>query len=185
MKIAVAQRAAALLACFGMLAQPALATNPLAAGPAPTPAVADVALADGGVFTGKVVNGQGAPIAGAAVSLQQAGVEVSTAVTNEEGVFQVQGLRGGLYQVVSEQGVVGYRLWAPNTAPPAANQSALIVTGDAILAGQQYCPPNQCPPSRGGAVMAWVREHPLLVAAGVATAIAVPLALADDDDPAS
>lgn len=174
MKIVVAQRIAAALACVGMLAQPAFAQAPVA-----MPAVADIALADGGLFTGKVVNAQGAPLAKAAVSLQQAGHEVASTVTNEEGVFAVQGLRGGLYQVVSERGVVAYRLWEANTAPPAANQSALIVTGDSVVNGQYG------PPQHGSGIMSWVREHPLLVAAGVATAIAVPLALADDDDPAS
>lgn len=181
MKIIVAQRMAAALACVGMMIQPALAGSPVAA-----PAIADIALSEGGVFAGKLVNAQGAPIAKTAVSLQQAGEEVAATVTDEEGVFAVQGLRGGLYQVVSEGGVVSYRLWAANTAPPAANQSALIVTGDAILNGQ-YCGPA-CPPSGGrvgGGALGWVREHPLLVAAGIATAIAVPLALADDDDPAS
>lgn len=187
MKIVVAQRVAAALACVGMLVQPGLAATPVAAGPV----VADVALAQGGLFSGKVVNAQGAPLAKTAVSLQQAGVEVASTATNEEGVFAVQGLRGGLYQVVSEGGQVSYRLWAPNTAPPAANQSALIVTGQEILNGQ-YC--NTCPPGQpvagphghGGGVMGWVRQHPLLVAAGIATAIAVPLAVADDDDdPAS
>lgn len=174
MKILVAQRLAAAVACVGMLAQPALATSPAVA----RSAVADVALAEGGLFSGKVVNAQGAPIAKSDVSLRQAGEEIAVAKTNEEGVFAVQGLRGGLYQVVSEGGAVSYRLWAPGTAPPAANQSALIVTGDAVLAGQHG--------GHGYGIMSWVREHPLLVAAGVATAIAVPLAVADDDDdPAS
>ena len=177
MKIQVAQRLAAAVACVGMLAQPALATSPVVT----KSTVADVALAEGGLFSGKVVNAQGAPLAKSEVSLRQAGVEVAAAKTNEEGVFAVQGLRGGLYQVVSEGGAVSYRLWAPNTAPPAANQSALIVTGEAVLNGQY---------GHGGGhgygIMSWVREHPLLVAAGVATAIAVPLAVADDDDdPAS
>lgn len=178
MKIVVAQRVAAALACIGMLAQPALAGSPVAQS-----AVADIALADGGLMTGKVVNAQGAPLSKKAVSLQQAGQEIATATTNEEGVFAVQGLRGGLYQVVSEGGVVSYRLWAPNTAPPAANQSALIVTGQEILNGQ-YGP--QSGHGSGGGVMGWVREHPLLVAGGIAAAIAIPLAVADDDDdPAS
>ncbi len=187
MKIVVAQRVAAALACVGMLVQPALAATPVAA----APVVADVALAQGGVFSGKVVTAQGAPIAKTAVSLQQAGVVVATAETNAEGIFAVQGLRGGMYQVVADNGVVSYRLWAPNTAPPMANQSALIVTGQEILNGQYCgpaCPPNSCPPGggNGGGVMGWVRQHPLLVAAGIATAIAVPLAVADDDDdPAS
>lgn len=180
MKIVVAQRAAAALACVGMLVQPALAASPVAVPAAP--AVADVALADGGLFTGKVVNAQGAPIAKTNVSLQQAGHEVAKTVTNEDGVFAVQGVRGGLYQVVSEGGVVSYRLWAPNTAPPAANQTAMVVTGEAILNGQ-YMP--GCETGHGGGALAWVRNHPLLVAAGIATAIAVPLAIADDDDPAS
>lgn len=184
MKIVVAQRLAAAVACVGMLAHPALAGAPIVA----DPAVADVALAEGGIFTGKVVSGQGAPMAKSAVSIRQAGSEIAAAVTNEEGVFAVQGLRGGLYQVVADNGVVSYRLWAPNTAPPAANQSALIVTGQEILSGQfggphqgyQQGPPVA--PSQGGGVMGWVRQHPLLVAAGIATAIAVPLAIADDDD---
>lgn len=182
MKIVVAQRVAAALACVGMLAQPALAGSPVV-----HTAVADIALADGGMMTGKVVNAQGAPLAKTAVSLQQAGQEIAKTVTNEEGVFAVQGLRGGLYQVVSEGGMVSYRLWAPNTAPPAANQSALIVTGQDVLAGQ-YCGPNACPPGttsgggHGNGIMGWVREHPLLVAGGIAAAIAIPLAVADDDD---
>ncbi|QDV73499.1 carboxypeptidase-like regulatory domain-containing protein [Botrimarina mediterranea] len=184
MKIVVAQRIAAAMACFGMLIQPALAGAPIVES---APAVADIALSNGGVFVGKVVTAQGAPLAKVAVSLQQAGNEVAKTTTDAEGVFAVQGLRGGLYQVVSEGGVVSYRLWAENTAPPAANQSALIVTGGDVVNGQ-YCPPMApCPPtpSKGAGVLGWMREHPLLVAAGVATAIAVPLALADDDDPAS
>lgn len=186
MKILVTQRIAAAMACFGMLIQPALASAPIVES-AQAPAVADVALGNGGLFVGKVVNAQGAPLAKVAVSMHQAGQEVATTTTDAEGVFAVQGLRGGLYQVVSEGGVVSYRLWAPNTAPPAANQSALIVTGGDVVNGQQYCPPAApaCPPSHGGGILGWMREHPILVAAGVATAIAVPLALADDDDPAS
>lgn len=174
MKIGIAQRVAAALACVGMIAQPALATGPAAA-----PAVADVALAGGGMFVGKVVNAQGAALANTSVSLQQAGQQIASATTNEEGVFAVQGLRGGLYQVVADGGVVSYRLWAPNTAPPAANQSALIVTGDAVVSGNH---------GHGGhqyGVLRWMREHPLLVGAGIAAAIAIPLAVDDDDDPTS
>lgn len=184
MKIVVAQRLAAALACVGMLVQPAMATSPVAAAP-----IADVALASGGVFSGKVVNAQGAPLAEKMVSVRQAGQEVASTKTDQQGAFTVEGLNGGLYQVVSEGGVVSYRLWAANTAPPAANQAALIVTGDDIVNGQycNTCPPNACgcPPGKGAGIMGWVREHPLLVAAGIATAIAVPLAVADDDDPAS
>lgn len=183
MKILVAQRVAAAMACFGMLIQPTLAGAPVVES---APAVADIALGEGGVFVGKLVNAHGAPLGKVAVSLQQSGREIAATTSDAEGVFAVQGLRGGLYQVVSEGGVVSYRLWAPNTAPPGANQSALIVTGGAVVNGQ-YCPPTApYAPShgRGYGILAWMREHPLLVAAGVATAIAVPLILADDDNDA-
>lgn len=185
MKLQIAQRFAAVLACAGMLAQPALAGAPVAA-PQAAPAVADVALAEGGLFTGKVVNAQGAPIAKTEVSVRLADEEVAKATTNEEGVFAVTGLRSGLYTVVAENGQVTYRVWDAGVAPPVANQSALIVTGDEVLAGQYpgYGAPM---PHQGGhpGILGWVREHPLLVGGAIAAAIAIPIAVADDDDPAS
>ena len=166
MKIRVVQRMAAALACVGMM----FPHSVMAEAPVELK-VADVALRDGGLFVGKVVNAQGKPISEVEVLLIQEGKEIANTTTDKEGVFAAQGLRGGQYQVVAEGGAVAYRLWAPDTAPPAANTSALIVTGDEIVNGQFA---DGC--------LCWIREHPMLVAAGIATAIAVPLALADDDD---
>lgn len=177
MKIRVAQRLAAAIACVGLIAPPSAF-----AGTAATPAVADIALGEGGVFVGKVVNAQGAPIAGTTVSLRQGGAEIVSTVTDAEGVFAAQGVRGGQYQVVAEEGSVVYRLWSPGTAPPAANQSALIVTGSEIVNGQYVEHPGH---HRGGGLVEWVKRHPILVGTGIAAAIAIPLAVADDDDPAS
>ncbi len=186
MNILVAQRLAAAIACLGMMIPPSVFANtPTLAEP-----VADVELGAGGQFVGKVVNAQGAPIGATKVSLRQAGQEVANATTDAQGRFDVQGLRGGQYQVVAEEGSVVYRLWAPQTAPPAANKSALIVTGADVLNGQEVGCSDTCGSTiggrpRGGGVVGWMQQHPFLVAAGIATAIAVPLALADDDDPAS
>lgn len=36
-----------------------------------------------------------------------------------------------------------------------------------------------------GGVIGWIQQHPMIVAASIATAVAVPLAVADDDAPAS
>ncbi len=166
MKIRFLQRLATAVACLGMLL-------PQAAFAAPAAQVADVALRDGGIFVGKVVSTQGAPVAATTVSIRQGANEVAQTVTNEEGVFAAQGLHNGVYQVVADKGVASYRFWSPEMAPPAANNSALIVTGNTVVNGQ------------GGGIGTWVRNHPILVAAGVATAIAVPIAVADDDDPAS
>lgn len=167
MKITMAHRLAAAVACVGMLFPQAT----MAGAPAPLDVV-DVALRDGGLFVGRVVNEHGKPFAEAEVVMMQAGEEVAKTTTDENGAFAVQGLRSGQYQVASEGGVVAYRLWAPETAPPAANATAQIVTGQTVINGQWG----------GGGVMNFIRSHPMLVAAGVATAIAVPLAVADDDD---
>ncbi|MEO1498851.1 MAG: carboxypeptidase-like regulatory domain-containing protein [Planctomycetota bacterium] len=166
MKIQVAQRFLAAIACVGMMVpQSAFAAAPASAG------AADVALRSGGVFVGKVVDAQGIPMATEAVSLQQAGREVARTTTDASGAFAAQGLRAGEYQVVAGGGVASFRLWAPETAPPAANTEALIVTGDAIVNGMHQ-----------GGILGWAQEHPLLVTAAIATAIAVPIAVADDDD---
>ncbi|TWT87565.1 hypothetical protein Mal64_31070 [Pseudobythopirellula maris] len=172
-RIRFVQHAAAALACVGMLfpagtfAAPVEVANP----------ALDIALQEGGLLVGQVVDAQGAPLTKADVSIRQGGVEVVSVKTNEEGVYAAKGLRGGLVEVVAGEGRVAYRLWEPQTAPPAANKSALMVTGADVVNGQFGF--------GGGGAMDFMRQHPMLVAAGIATAIAVPLALADDDDSAS
>lgn len=103
MKILVAQRLATAIACLGMIIPP----SAFAGTPSP---VADVALGAGGQFVGKVVNAQGAPVAATTVSLRQAGQEVASTATDTQGSFAVQGLQGGQYEVVAENGSVVYRL---------------------------------------------------------------------------
>ncbi len=188
MKILVAQRLATAIACLGMILPPAaFAEAPTFAAP-----LADVVLGEGGQFIGKVVNAHGASVVATTVSLRQAEEEIASVLTDEQGNFSFQGLQGGLYQIVTVNSSVVYRLWAPRTAPPAANTSALIVTGSEITNGQyggvdcgDSCGSTVGGQRGGGGVVAWMQAHPFLVAAGIATAIAVPLAIADDDDPAS
>ncbi len=62
------------------------------------------------------------------------------------------------------QGVGIYRLWAPETAPPAAGKSALIVSDATAVRGQA---------TRLGQFLA----NPLVIAGIVATAVAVPVAV--------
>lgn len=173
MKIRLVQHVAAALACAGLLV-------PQSVFAAPAPAVAqviqsDVALAEGGLLVGKVVDAQAKPMVEAEVSIRQGEAEIVRTATDKNGVFAAKGLRGGEYQVVAAGGQVSYRLWAPTTAPPAANRSVLIVSGTNVIAGQH---PH-------GGIVGWVKDHPMMVAAGIAAAIAIPVALADDDDPSS
>jgi hypothetical protein len=135
----------------------------------------DVALRPGGILVGQVVDQQGVVKPGAVVSVQYSDYEVVRTTTDSNGVFAAQGMRGGQYQLVTEDGVSVCRLWAPDTAPPSARPAALVVSGNKVVRGQWG----------GGPVhqwVDWVKAHPYITAGVIATAIAVPLALADDDD---
>jgi hypothetical protein len=138
---------------------------------------ADVALRPGGMLVGQVVDQQGVAKANAPVSVQYGNHEVVRTTTDAHGVFAAKGLRGGQYQLVTQDGMTVCRLWAPETAPPVAEPAALVVSGGDAVRGQWG----------GGPMHNWVggvQSHPDITAGVIAAAIAIPLALADDDDPA-
>jgi hypothetical protein len=132
------------LACSGIALPTSLFAAPGADGSHPLPAatdaaspmVTDVALQDGGAFVGQVVDQQGLPVRGVTVQIRQEDREVAGAVTDTDGQFRVSGLHGGVYQVVAGQTSTVYRLWAPQTAPPAARPAALLVSGQDVVRGQ-------------------------------------------------
>lgn len=99
-------------------------------------APADVALQEGGVLTGLVINQQQKPIDGAVVSIRQGNREVAKTVTNKQGKFKVANLKGGVYEVASANGTGLYRAWAAKTAPPKARNNALVVSGAQVVRGQ-------------------------------------------------
>jgi hypothetical protein len=115
-------------------AQPAVTqSQPNAARPQ---RIADVALHQGGVFAGQVVNAQGVPRGNAKVVMTQKAKVVAIARTDKQGRFVVRGVRAGVYQVQAEQTVSVLRLWAERTAPPAARPAALLVSDSTIALGQ-------------------------------------------------
>ena len=131
--------------------------------------IGDVALTAGGVFSGQVVDAQGRPQADLNVTVCSEKQVVATATTDHDGQFSIRGLQGGLYQVAVDQATKYYRLWAPETAPPAARQSALLVTGGRVVRGQ-------------GGLRYWL-TNPWVLAVGIAAAIAVPIALSNREKP--
>jgi len=144
-----------------------------------------VALAPGGVLVGQVIDQQGAVRAGSTVSIQQGDQEIVRTQTDKNGVFAAQGIRGGQYLVTSEDGNCLCRLWAPNTAPPAASDGVVVVTGQEVVRGQWGA---QYGAQYGGRWLDWVRSHPYITAGIVAAAVATPLAIAaadSNDGPAS
>ena len=114
----------------------------------------------------------------APVSLATGGKEIARATTDAKGQFRVASLKGGIYQVSTPVTHV-YRMWAPRTAPPTSLNGLNMVSGKQVVRGQQM----------GGGPLAtagqWIAEHPIITAGAIATAIAVPLALDDDDDPST
>lgn len=161
--------AAVALSCLGML------ISPVSAAGAPIAAPRDVMLQDGGVLVGQIVDAQGSPVAMAPILLLSGDKEVARARSDQTGKFKVGGLKGGVYQVASagRQGV--YRLWAPRTAPPAAQRGLMVVSGENFVRAQSGAS------GPFGGVGNWVSNHPLMTAGAVAAAIAIPLALDDDD----
>lgn len=140
----------------------------------------DVVLQENGVLLGRIVDAQGVAVAKAPVSLQTGGKEVKRVVTDEAGRFQAQGLKGGVYQVASTGHQGNYRLWAPQTAPPAAAKGMSIVAQPADVVRGQYGPVGS--PGPLASAGQWIAEHPIITAGAVAAAIAIPIAVADDDD---
>jgi len=139
----------------------------------------DVVLRDKGVLVGRIVDAQGLAVANTPVSLQTGGKEVARVVSDNLGRFQATGLKGGVYHVASTGHQGNYRLWAPQTAPPAAAKGLSIVSQPTDVVRGQY--------AGGGGFFSkagqWIAEHPIITAGAVAAAIAIPIALDDDDDP--
>lgn len=142
-----------------------------AAGDAAMPALptSDIALAEGGMLHGVLVDAENTPIPNATVQFWMQDHEVATTQTDAEGRFAVRGLRGGTYRVVSGDAAQMCRLWAPGTAPPQALRGMVLVSGTNVVRG--ILPPWYD----------WCLD-PLLVTGLVAAAIAIPLALHDEDD---
>ena len=146
----------------------------------PQQSSSDIVLAEGGVLVGRVVDAQGQPIPMAPVSLRTSGKEIARPHTDQDGRFKVSSLKGGIYEVVSPGHQDMYRFWAPRTAPPAAQQGITLVSHGDVIRGQYG------PPSPGGMFSSMgqkIAEHPIFTAGLIATAVAIPLALDEDDGP--
>ena len=157
----------ALAGIFGnQLALAASPATPRPSAPASRVAVRDIALLDGGVLRGQVVDAAGTAQANTKVAIARQDAVVATATTNDDGRFEFAGLSGGVYQIISPQSSGAYRIWSARTAPPSAEREVLLVAGEDVVRGQG---------PQGGALR-WL-GNPWVLGGIVATAIIVPLAL--------
>ena len=155
----------------------------------------DVALSAGNVLSGQLVDEQGQALARQSVMIQGNGQPATHVQTDQRGQFQVAALQGGVYQVMTPttQGV--YRVWTDQTAPPAATKGILLVDDSAVLRGQctDGCATGAVPgqvlgqggyypaPAECGHGFLHFLANPWVIGAAVAAAIAIPIALSDDD----
>ena len=160
-----------------MLSYAGMVLAPTAMAAAPPSAPNDVALGEGGVLLGQVMDSQGIATAHATVTLADHQQEITRVRTDELGKFSVPNLRGGVYQISYRGQTTLYRLWAANTAPPVAQQSVTLVTNGDVVRGQYGNSPGPF-----GSIAQWVADHPLITASAVGAAIAIPIALNDDND---
>jgi len=158
----------------------------------PAPVVIDVALADGGLLIGQVVDPQGSALPKVPVSLRNGNRQIAAAETDANGQFAVRGIPGGVYQAVAAGGHATFRLWAPGTAPPSSRRSLLLIAGQRAVRGQcsepgcgecGECDEPPCEPRCGR--LAFLLANPWVVAGIVATAVAVPVAIHNSDRPSS
>lgn len=137
-KLRMFNAAPIVLACWGMLvptanlrAEEAASTETKVAAK-----ITDVALGDGGVAVGVVVDGQGKPVDGASVAIKTDSKVVATVVTDEKGEFAVREMRGGIYEIQAPQGAAVFRFWTAKAAPPAAKNRMTLVSDAKLVRGQ-------------------------------------------------
>ena len=68
--------------------------------------------------------------------IKQGKTEVTRTITDKEGSFAAKNLKGGVYTVASGSTEGTYRTWSEKTAPPSANDQALLVVGKNGARGQ-------------------------------------------------
>ena len=161
--------------------------------------ISDVALQDGGVLWGQVVDGQGESLERTVVTLRTQNRSVAETHTNNWGQFVVGGLRGGVYELASADHRSVYRLWTEGTAPPSASPRAVLVANTTVQAQAAPAAPvaqtvqSVSPAYAGktgglltrgpaGRLLRVMANNPGLAAVGIASAVAVPTALDKHED---
>jgi hypothetical protein len=132
--------------------------------------IENLSLSDG-VLVGGLVDKNGRGVADAPVVIGQQGKPVAELRTDAEGRFAAKGLKPGVYQVVSHGAVTTHRAFAADQAPKDAKRGVIHQVDPEVARGA---------PSNGG--LLGVLSNPLVLALVIAAAIAIPLALDDDDD---
>ncbi|QDV68365.1 hypothetical protein Poly24_20740 [Rosistilla carotiformis] len=149
--------------------------------------IKNVRLAKTGALRGAIVDQNGNPVAGAPVVVGQQGKIVAELNTAADGRYELATATPGVYQVASYAGVQTIRVHADNAPADSVDGVVQVIDQAGISRGQccaagPSCPGcDQCSGNRFG-LLKRVATNPLTWAVVIAAAIAIPLALDDDDD---
>ena len=188
-----------------------LPTTVFAGAPATTgQAVRDISLTTEGALVGRVVNTRGQATPNAAVTVLRDGQVAARTIADAQGQFVARGLTSGIYMVATGQQRQLCRVWTAATAPPIAARGIQLAS-EPVLRGQcttsdccSGCDDTGCAGGcsdscsdccvagdgctgslgcgGGGMLGGGLLGSPALVAVGIAAAVAIPVALDDDDD---
>jgi len=174
-----------LLACVSLAWPPS--SRLLAAETAATPMTRDIQLDTDGRLVGQLVDREGSPVKSAWIGLRQGPEEPRYVQTNNQGEFTFHGMRGGVYQLFSEDAGGLYRVWTAQSAPPISQPAAMLVTGVAHRGQTTGEPPRQMGLGAGhygGAIMRTL-NNPWIFGGAIAAGIAIPIALSNNDNDGS
>ncbi|QDS95988.1 hypothetical protein FF011L_47920 [Roseimaritima multifibrata] len=133
--------------------------------------VSNVALQDN-VLQGALVDANGQAIAEATVVLSRMDEVIDQQVTDAEGRYAFENVQAGHYQVRSAAGMELVRTWEADSAPNGAKQG-IIQTVDRDMARGRF----------GHYGLSTCQK--ILIGGVIAAAIAIPIAVSNDDDDAS
>lgn len=145
--------------------------------PTGVPTIIDVELRPDGLLIGQLVSSGGKPTPNTQVKLVTSdGVEASTK-TNVDGGFAFKRVKG-VVTIKSERASTVLRSWKPGLAPPNSAVAVLLVEGQDMARGQHYVGMGANTfVDRSKRLLA----NPLFVAGVIGTAVAIPVAIANDD----
>lgn len=143
----------------------------------------NVELSKNGKVAGRLVDGQGRPLAGKTVEIRTTAA-VSKTKTTDDGSFTVESEAGGNCAMIIGDRAYACRLWKHNTAPPKALTSFGIVHTNGPIVRAQDCAEG-CDDGAGGRFgrLGGISGGQLLGLALLAGAVvAIVLAVDNDDD---
>ncbi len=130
--------------------------------------IVDLQLDSQRALPGQYVDANGQPRRGVQIQLRSGNQVVGVATTDEQGRFRFPVAQGGVYQVAAADSLAICRAWAPRTAPPQAQPSLLLVSGVDVTRAQRP--------------FGEIVTNPLVIAAAIAAAVAIPIAIHNSGD---